>query len=65
MKDLLGHYALTRDPKYAVAQGYLELYQRSVFAAVHAAGGLNIQATIVARRLGVGRNVREETPIID
>jgi len=65
LKDLLGHYALTRDPKYVLAQGYLESYQRSVFAAVHAAGGLNIQATIVARRLGIGRNVREETPIID
>jgi alkylation response protein AidB-like acyl-CoA dehydrogenase len=65
MKELLGHYALTRDPKYVVAQGYLESYQRSVFVAVHAAGGLNIQATIVARRLGIGRNVREESPVID
>jgi alkylation response protein AidB-like acyl-CoA dehydrogenase len=65
MKEMLGHYALTRDPKYMVAQGYLESYQRSVFVSVHAAGGLNIQATIVARRLGIGRNVREESPVID
>jgi len=65
MKELLGHYALTRDPKYVVAQGYLESYQRSVFVSVHAAGGLNIQATIVARRLGIGRNTREESPVIE
>jgi hypothetical protein len=65
MKDLLGHYALTRDPKYMVAEGYLEAYQRGVFPTVHAGGGLNIQATIVARRLGVGRNVREEGVVID
>jgi alkylation response protein AidB-like acyl-CoA dehydrogenase len=65
MKEMLGHYALTRDPKYLVAQGYLESYQRSVFVSVHAAGGLNIQATIVARRLGIGRNTREESPVID
>jgi hypothetical protein len=65
MKEMLGHYALTRDPKYMVAEGYLEFFQRNVFVSVHAAGGLNIQATIVARRLGIGRNVREESPIID
>ena len=65
LKDLLGHYALTRDPKYMVAQGYLEAYQRVVFPAVHAGGGLNIQATIVARRLGVGRSTREEGVVID
>jgi hypothetical protein len=65
MLDLFGGYAVTRDPAYIVAQGYLEAYQRGVFPAVHAAGGLNIQATIVARRLGIGRNTREETPVID
>jgi alkylation response protein AidB-like acyl-CoA dehydrogenase len=65
VKEILGHYALTRDPKYMVAAGYLESYQRGVFVAVHAAGGLNIQATIVARRLGIGRNTKEEGVIID
>jgi hypothetical protein len=65
MKDLLGHYALTRDPKYLVAQGYLEAYQRGVFPTVHAGGGLNIQATVVARRLGIGRNTREEGVVIE
>ena len=45
-----------------VADGFLELAQRTVFVTVHAGGGLNIRATIVARRLGIGRNVREEAP---
>jgi len=65
LKDTLGPYALTRDPKYMVGDGYLELYQRGVFPAVHAGGGLNIQATVVARRLGIGRNVREDGVVID
>jgi hypothetical protein len=65
IKEMLGHYALTRDPKYMVAAGYLEAYQRGVFVNVHAAGGLNIQATIVARRLGIGRNMKEEGVVID
>ena len=65
MKQLFGPYALSRDPKYLVADGYLEAYQRGVFPTVHAGGGLNIQATIVARRLGVGRNTREEGVVID
>ena len=43
-----------------VGDGYLELFQRAEFVTVHAGGGLNIQATVVARRLGIGRNVREE-----
>ena len=65
IQDMLGHYALARDPKYIQVQGFLELIQRSVFVAVHAGGGLNIQATIVARRLGVGRTAREEGVVID
>jgi alkylation response protein AidB-like acyl-CoA dehydrogenase len=65
VQDMLGHYALAHDPKYAVARGFLELIQRSVFVAVHAGGGLNIQATIVARRLGIGRNAREEAAPLD
>jgi len=60
--DLIGPYSVTRDPKYMVVQGWLESLQRNVFVQVHAAGGLNIQATIYARRLGLGRNSRDEAP---
>jgi alkylation response protein AidB-like acyl-CoA dehydrogenase len=65
VQAMLGHLALTRDPKYMVAKGFLELAQRNVFVTVHAGGGLNIQATIVARRLGLGRNAREEAARLD
>jgi alkylation response protein AidB-like acyl-CoA dehydrogenase len=65
LADVLGPYALTRDPRLVVAEGYLEQYQRSVFPAVHMGGGLNIQATVVARRLAIGRNTREEGAVID
>jgi alkylation response protein AidB-like acyl-CoA dehydrogenase len=64
-KDMIGHFALTRDPAYMVAAGYLEFFQRNVFFNVHAGGGLNIQATIVARRLGIGRNTREEGVVLE
>jgi len=65
IQEMLGMYTLTRDPKYAVAQGYLELWQRSCFVEVHYGGGLNIQATVMARRLGLGRNSREEAARFD
>jgi len=58
--DLIGFYSLTRDPKYVVADGWLESFQRTVFPQIHAGGGLNIQATIMARRLGLGRNSKDE-----
>jgi hypothetical protein len=64
-QDMVGNFAIQRDPKYAVAKGFLELAQRNVFVTVHAGGGLNIQATIVARRLGIGRNVREEAATLE
>jgi hypothetical protein len=60
IQDMLGHYAVTRDPKYMVAKGFLELWQRGCFVEVHYGGGLNIQATVMARRLGIGRNQVEE-----
>jgi alkylation response protein AidB-like acyl-CoA dehydrogenase len=60
IQDMLGHFAVNRDPKYAVQQGFLELWQRGCFVEVHYGGGLNIQATVMARRLAIGRNTAEE-----
>jgi len=60
IQDMLGMLTLTRDPKYRIAEGYLELWQRSCFVEVHYGGGLNIQATVMARRLALGRNAKEE-----
>ena len=59
-QDILGYYALTQDPAYAPAAGLLEQQQRGAFAMQHAGGGFNIQATVLARRLGIGRTVQEE-----
>lgn len=60
VQDLVGYYAVTSDPKYALAEGIIEQQQRGSFASHHAGGGFNIQATVLARRLGIGRTVREE-----
>ena len=60
VQNILGYYALTQDLAYAPEEGMLERQQRGAFSSHHAGGGFNIQATILARRLGVGRTRREE-----
>jgi hypothetical protein len=60
VQDLLGCYAIVEDPAFVVGLGVVEYQQRNGFVMHHAGGGFNIQATILARRLGLGRTVREE-----
>jgi len=56
----LGYYALTTDPSYIAAQGHLELHQRSAIVGTHPGGTIEILKLVMARRLGLGRNTREE-----
>ena len=58
--DILGPAALTFDPKWGAAEGHMEAYQRSAIVAVHPGGTADIQRVIMARRIGIGREVREE-----
>ena len=39
--------------------GHLEVFQRSSIVAPHPGGTADIQKVIMARRLGIGRQVRE------
>ena len=56
----LGPYALLNDPEWDQSSGHMELHQRSSIVSLHPGGTTEIQKMIVARRLGIGRTVREE-----
>ena len=60
MVRLLGYYALTSDPAWRPAEGYVEAQQRSGIVAVHPGGTADVQKLVMARRIGVGRTTREE-----
>ena len=60
MLDVLGPYALTNDPKWDQSDAHMEVFQRSSIVAMHPGGTAEIQKVIMARRLGIGRQVREQ-----
>ena len=57
---ILGPYALTNDPRWDLSDGHMEVFQRSSIVALHPGGTAEIQKVIMSRRLGIGRQVREE-----
>ncbi len=58
--DILGPAALTYDPERGAEDGHMEAFQRSAIIGVHPAGTADIQKVIMARRIGIGREVREK-----
>jgi len=58
--DILGPAALTYDPQWGAADGHVEAHQRSAIVAIHPGGTADIQKLIMARRIGIGREVREK-----
>jgi alkylation response protein AidB-like acyl-CoA dehydrogenase len=57
--DILGPAALTRDDDWGAGDGYFESQQRAAIIALHPGGTADIQKVIMARRIGIGRQVRE------
>ncbi len=57
--DILGPAALTTDPQWGAAEGYMEAHQRAAIIALHPGGTNDILNVIMARRIGIGREVRE------
>ena len=57
--DILGPAALTRDSELGAGDGYFESQQRAAIIALHPGGTTDIQKVIMARRIGIGRQVRE------
>ena len=60
MLQVLGPYALTNDADWDPSDGHMEVFQRSSIVALHPGGTAEIQKVIMARRIGIGRAVREE-----
>ena len=58
--QMLGPYALTNDPKWDLSNEHMEVYQRSSIVALHPGGTTDIQKVIMARRIGIGRQVKEK-----
>jgi len=58
--DILGPAALTYDPERGAGEGHVEAYMRSALIAIHPGGTADIQKVIMARRIGIGREVKEK-----
>ncbi|MGQ4809827.1 hypothetical protein NKDENANG_03262 [Candidatus Entotheonellaceae bacterium PAL068K] len=56
----VGPYALTKDEDWRPLCGSLEHYQRSAVVGLHPGGTTDIQKVIMSRRIGIGRNVKEQ-----
>lgn len=57
---ILGPYALTFDPDWDLSHGHIEADQRHSICALHPGATEDIQRVIIARRLGLGREVKEQ-----
>ena len=59
MLDILGPSGLTFDDKLGAVEGHMEAHARAGIVAIHPGGTTDIQKVIMARRIGIGREVRE------
>ena len=59
MLDILGPSGLTFDEELGAEEGHMEAHARAGIVAIHPGGTTDIQKVIMARRIGIGREVRE------
>ncbi len=59
MLDILGPAGLTNDSELGASEGHMEAHSRAGIVAIHPGGTTDIQKVIMARRIGIGREVRE------
>jgi len=60
VQQILSYFALTQDPQWGAASGWMDEYLRDAVVRMHPGGTQDIHRTIIARRMGVGRTVKEE-----
>jgi alkylation response protein AidB-like acyl-CoA dehydrogenase len=58
--DIMGPYALTTDEDWGLLDGRVEGWTRSAIQALHPGATADIQKVIMARRIGIGREVAEK-----
>lgn len=59
IQQALGYLSITNDPQWGAAGGWMELYMRQGPRGYHGGGTGDIDRVIVARRMGLGRTVKE------
>jgi alkylation response protein AidB-like acyl-CoA dehydrogenase len=64
LHKILGPYALTLDKERGLEDGHIEVQQRGSIVAQHPGGTVEIQKIIIARRLGIGRAVKEQAGVL-
>jgi len=62
--QILGYYALTTDVEHGAAEGHFEQQQRTALADLATGGTIEIQKSIMARRLGIGRTTRDDVDVV-
>ncbi len=62
--EAVGPAALTTDPTWGSADGFLEQQQRNGIIAVHPGGTADVQRVSMARRIGIGRAARESAGVV-
>jgi alkylation response protein AidB-like acyl-CoA dehydrogenase len=58
--EVVGPYALTSDPRWDTSDGQLDAFMKSSIVDLHPGATADIQKVIMARRIGIGRQVREK-----
>ncbi|MQG84894.1 MAG: acyl-CoA dehydrogenase, partial [SAR202 cluster bacterium] len=58
--DILGPYAITNDEKWGLYDGAIELQHRGAIVGLHPGGTTDIQRVIMSRRIGIGREIKEQ-----
>jgi alkylation response protein AidB-like acyl-CoA dehydrogenase len=60
MQELLGYFALTKDPEWTPGTGRVEVYTRLGLGGLHGGGTHDTDRVIISRRMGLGRTVQEQ-----
>ncbi len=65
VQQILGYFAVTQDKEWTAANGYMDTFLRDAVVRMHPGGTQDIHRTIIARRMGIGRTVKEEAARIE
>ncbi|MSQ15134.1 MAG: hypothetical protein EXR50_04640 [Dehalococcoidia bacterium] len=60
IQQMLGYLTIINEAPWAAADGWLEMYMRQGPRGLHGGGTDDIDRVIIARRMGLGRTVKEE-----
>ncbi len=65
VQEILGYLTIINQKPWAAADGWMEMYMRQGPRGLHGGGTDDIDRVIIARRMGLGRTVKEAAGIVD